>query len=264
MEYLPIYALVGAIAGLLAGMLGIGGGLITVPVVYYLLEHQGISSNVSMHLAVGTSTAAMTLTTLVSAYTHHRRGGILWNVWRRLTPGLIAGAIVGALVAGWLPGSWLSITFGVCEIALAAYLGLQQSSTPARSLPHSGIMTTAAFFIGSLCSILGLGGGLLVVPYLLWAGVPMRESVSTASATGVPITFAGAITYLLAVVEHDPLPALSWGHVYLPAFLGISVASVICAPIGAALSHHLPAVTLRRVFAIVIGLFGVVVLIKPS
>lgn len=264
MDALPLYALVGAIAGLLAGMLGIGGGLITVPAVYYILERNGISSGVSMHLAVGTSTAALVLTTMVSAYSHHRHGGVLWSLWQKLTPGLMVGAVIGALITGMLPGDLLRMIFGVCEILLAAYIGLYRPHPLPRALPGIGALTATAFVIGNVCSILGLGGGLLVVPYLLWCGISMRESVATAAATGVPIAFAGAITYMFAAVDENTLPPLSWGQVYIPALIGIGVASVICAPLGAMLSHRLPATTLRHLFAGVIALFGLIVLVKPG
>jgi len=259
-DQILLYLLVGAGAGILAGLLGIGGGIVTVPAIFYILSAQHISEPVAMHLAVGTSTAAMTLTTLVSANAHRQTGAIRWDRWRQLAFGLIVGSILGAMIVDKLPGHSLRLIFAVCEILLALQiafgLNFQQRGEP----PGGFTIALMAVGIGIVCSMLGLGGGLLVVPFLLWLGHSMRTAIATAAATGVPISFSGAIAYLFTEIDASSLPDFSWGHIYIPAFIGVAVGSVALAPTGVRLTHRLPAAMLKKIFAAFIAILGVVML----
>jgi uncharacterized membrane protein YfcA len=260
MDLLLPYLLLGALAGLLAGMLGIGGGLVTVPALSFLLPADGVPQAALMQLAIGTSMAAMTLTTAVSAYAHHRYGTVQWNTWRRLAPALVVGSVGGALVADYLPSNTLSLIFGIGEILLALQLALDIQPRAPQRLPRVWAMRAAGLVIGAACSLLGIGGGLLVVPYLLWHGMAIKQAVSTAAATGVAIAWAGAATYLFAGMDAPVAGLVSVGHVHLFAFAAIALGSIFAAPLGARLAHTLPARLLRRIFAVFIALLGVLMI----
>jgi len=252
-----LYLLLGAVAGLMAGLLGIGGGLITVPALAYLLPGQGIDAGNVMHVAIGTSLAAMTVTTALSAYTHHRHGSVNWPVWRQLIGGLVTGSVLGALTVDYLRSDTLRIVFGLFELLLAAHIAFGRQDARRSALPSRWKVAFAGLAIGAVCALLGIGGGLFVVPYLLWHGVSIRAAISTAAATGVAIAGAGAATFLLLGLD-APHGGDTWGHIHQIAFAAIALGSVVSAPLGAILAHRLPAQHLRRIFALFIALLGLV------
>lgn len=257
MSDILLYLLLGAAAGLLAGLLGIGGGLITVPALAYLFPTQGIAPQSVMHLAIGTSLAAMTVTTAMSAYAHHRHGAVNWSVWRHMVAGLALGSMAGALAVDYLRTDTLRVVFGVFELLLAAHIAFGDRSARRSALPSPVKIATASLLIGAVCALLGIGGGLFVVPYLLWHGINMRAAVSTSAATGVAIAGAGALTFLVLGMD-APHASNTWGHIHQTAFAGLAIGSLITAPLGARLAHRLPAQQLRRVFAVFIGILGVI------
>lgn len=250
------YLLVGVLAGLLAGMLGVGGGLVIVPVLVYLFMQQGFDSTVIMHLAIGTSLATIVLTSLSSIRAHHQRGAVLWPVVVRLTPGIIAGAWFGAAIAHLTPAAALRIVFGLFELAVAAQMALEVSVAPHRQLPGRAATIMAGGIIGTVSAIVGIGGGTLTVPFLTWCNVEMRLAVATSAACGLPIALAGAMAFAITGWNHPALPFASSGYLHWPAVLGIGLASVLFAPLGARLTHTLPVRTLRRFFALLLALLG--------
>lgn len=255
MEILP-YLLLGAFAGVLAGLLGVGGGLVIVPALAYLLPARGVAPEVVMHLALGTSLATIVLTSISSVAAHHRRGGVQWKVFGRLTPGVLIGAFLGAGVADALPAEPLRLAFGVFALLVALQLGLAAKPPPQRELPGPAGMGLAGGTIGAVSAIVGIGGGSLTVPFLAWCNVPMRVAVATSAAVGLPIAVAGALGYALMGLGHPSLPPGALGYVYLPALLGIALASVLCAPVGARLAHAVPAPALKRFFAVFLAFIG--------
>lgn len=255
-----LYLFLGAVAGLMAGLLGIGGGLITVPALAYLLPGQGIETGNVMHVAIGTSLAAMTVTTALSAYTHHRHGSVNWLAWRQLIGGLVVGSALGALMVDHLRSETLRIVFGVFELLLAAHIALGCQDARRSALPSRGKVTLAGLAIGGVCALLGIGGGLFVVPYLLWYGVSIRSAVSTAAATGVAIAGAGAITFIILGLD-APHGGNTGGHIHLTAFAAIALGSVVSAPLGATLAHRLPPQQLRRSFAFFIAVLGLIMVV---
>jgi uncharacterized protein len=256
MEALLIYAATGACAGLLAGLFGVGGGLIMVPALAFVLPTQGIAPAVVMQVAVGTSLAVISLTSISSMLAHHRRGGVLWPVFTRLVPGLAAGAFAGAFLAHVLSCTVLQriVGAGALLVALQMILDLQP---PARgSVPGTPGLLAAGGVIGSLSALIGIGGGSLTVPFLTWRGVPIHQAVGTAAAGGVPIAWAGALGFVLAGAGIAGRGGASLGYVSGPAFAAIAVTSVLFAPLGARLAHRLPPRVLKRAFAgllIVVG-----------
>lgn len=256
METLIVYLLVGAFAGTLAGLLGVGGGLVIVPVLALLFQRWGVAGNVLMHLAIGTSLATIVLTAVSSMRAHHRRGAVDWPVFRRLAPGIVAGSLLGAVVADLLPTAALRVFFGVFELAVAAQIGLNLMASPHRRLPGGAGMTVAGVVIGAVSSVVGIGGGTMTVPFLVWCNVGLRRAVATSAATGLPIAVAGAAGFVLTGWDEPNLPPLSTGYLYWPAFAGIAVASLLFAPLGARLAHTLPVHLLRRFFAVFLAILG--------
>lgn len=257
LEILLVYLLVGAFAGTIAGLLGVGGGLIIVPVLALLFQRWGFADGVVMHLAIGTSLATIVLTAISSMRAHHKRGAVDWPVFRRLTPGIVVGALAGAAIADFMPAKALRLFFGVFELAVATQIGLNLMASPHRRLPGKAGMGIAGTAIGALSAVVGIGGGTLTVPFLVWCNVGLRNAVATSSATGLPIAVAGAVGFVLTGWNAQDLPPWSTGYLYWPALLGIAAASLVFAPLGAWLAHTLPVHTLRRFFAIFLAVLGV-------
>lgn len=259
MEQIVLFLVTGALAGLLAGMFGIGGGMLIVPALVWLLPRQGVDGAVAVQVAIGTSLAVIAITSLSSTLAHHRRGGVRWDVMRRLTPGLVVGAVGGAFVAHALPGATLKIVVGVGAVITAIQMLLNRGSAADASGargPGAVELTGAGGIIGLLSSVIGIGGGSITVPYLTLRGIGMREAVGTAAACGLPIAWAGAVGFMIAGHGLPGLPPWSVGYVSLAGFVGISFASVLTAPQGAKLAHTLPPRTLKRIFAVFLLLIG--------
>lgn len=257
LETLLVYLAVGAFAGTLAGLLGVGGGLVIVPAVVFILQSQGLADAVIVHLAIGTSLATIALTSLSSVAAHQRRGAVRWPVVRALTPGIVIGALLGAAVAEALPGGALRGVFGVFELGVALQLALDPKPKPHRGLPGRTGMTLVGGVIGAVSGIVGIGGGTLTVPFLAWCNVALRQAVATSAACGFPIAVAGTVGFMAAGWNDPLLPAGATGYVYWPAFAGIALASVLFAPLGARLTHTLPVPVVRRFFALFLAVLGV-------
>ncbi len=251
-HWLLVYLLLGAFAGLVAGLLGVGGGLIIVPVLAFVFAEQGVAGPVTMHLAIGTSLASIVFTSISSVRAHHRHGAVLWPVFWQLLPGIVAGALLGAWIADRLATRPLQIFFALFELFVALQLSLNIRPAPQRALPGRFGLFGAGGVIGAVSSLLGIGGGTLTVPFLIWCNVAMRKAVATSAACGLPIAVAGGLGFVIAGWNDARLPAASSGYLYWPAFAGIVIASVLTAPLGARLAHRLPATTLKRIFALLL------------
>ena len=250
------YLFTGAIAGLMAGLLGIGGGLIIVPALALLFANQGFAAGTLMHFAIGTSLATIILTSTSSLLAHHRRGSVHWQAVRGLAPGIIMGALAGAWFARQVSSPGLALLFGVFEILVAAYLLLDLQAGAHRVLPGAAGLGVAGTVIGAVSAILGIGGGTLSVPFLLWNRVDIRTAVGTAATCGLPIALSGAIGFAISRWNAAEPASLNTGFIYWPAVLLIALASVPMAPLGARLAHFLPHKTLQRVFALFLLLIG--------
>ncbi|OGI44567.1 MAG: hypothetical protein A2V92_00975 [Candidatus Muproteobacteria bacterium RBG_16_65_31] len=261
MEAILIYIAVGVFAGFVAGLLGVGGGLIIVPVLALLFQRQGVSGAVLMHLAIGTSLASIIVTSLSSMRAHHARGAVLWDVFRRLTPGIVVGALVGAAIADLMPTRALRGFFGVFELLVAAQIAFNVAAAPHRRLPGRVGMARAGMVIGAVSAVVGIGGGTLTVPFLVWCNIAIRKAVATSSAVALPIAVAGAVGFVTAGWNEAGLPDWSSGYVYWPALAAIAPASILLAPVGARFAHTIPTVTLSRIFAGFLALLGIRMLI---
>lgn len=256
-ETFVIYLLLGAFAGTIAGLLGVGGGLIIVPVLVYLFTRQQLEPDVMVHLAIGTSLATIVFTAMSSVRAHHRRGAVHWDVFWKITPGIVLGALLGSVIAEWMPAQVLRRFFAIFEWLVAAQLLVGLRPRPGRKPPRFAGMAAVGGVIGCISSIVGIGGGSLTVPFLVWCNLRIQEAVATSSACALPIAIAGAAGFVMTGWGSPQLPAASLGYVYLPAFLGIVPASVLFAPVGAWLAHRLPAAALRQFFAIFLVVLGI-------
>ena len=254
LDYL-LYLLIGAAAGLLAGLFGIGGGVIIVTVLIFSFSAQGFSSEVITHLAIGTSLATIVVTSLSSIYSHNKKRAINWRLFAWLTTGIAAGAVAGGLFAQTLPGEWLQFGFGLFLIAVGVQMGFPVRARDYRP-PDRLTLAGAGGVIGYISALFGIGGGSLTVPYLAHRGLPIREAVATSAACGLPVALFGALTFGFGAAALPSLPEGSWGFVYLPALLGIVVASAPAARVGAWLAHRLDPNRLRQWFALSSVLFG--------
>ncbi len=255
-ETLLIYLALGAFAGLAAGLFGIGGGVVIVPVLTMLFDAQGIADHVVVHLAVGTSLGSIVVTSISAMRAHHQRGAVRWPIFRRLVAGVTVGALLGAVVADMLPTSVLRTVFGVFEIVVAIQIGFNFMAAAHRKLPSVPGMTFAGVVIGALSSVVGIGGGTMTVPFLVWCNVSMRQAVATASACGLPISIAGAFGFVVGGWGVSGLPAWSTSYLYWPALLGIAATSLAFAPLGATWAHVLPVIVLRRIFCAILAVLG--------
>ncbi len=255
------YLLTGAVAGLMAGLLGIGGGLIIVPALALLFASQGFAAETLMHFAVGTSLATIIPTSIASLLAHHRRGSVHWVVVRGLVPGIVLGALAGAWLARQVSSPGLAMLFGVFEILVGVHLLIGLQAGAHRSLPGVAGLGVAGAVIGAVSAILGIGGGTLSVPFLLWNRVDIRTAVGTAATCGLPIAIAGSVGFAISGWSAVEQPGLNTGFIYWPAVFLIALASVPLAPVGARLAHYLPRKTLQRVFALLLVLVGMKMLL---
>jgi uncharacterized protein len=246
------FLLTGVLSGLLAGLFGVGGGVIVVPALIFLFGHLGFGGDWIPHLAVGSSLAAIVGTGAASALSHHRRGSVRWDLVLALAPGIVLGAGAGALVAGALPELWLTRVFA----AFLAFVGLRMLIPPrghgSRPLPGRLGLAAVGGGIGALSALVGIGGGTLTVPFLSGRGLGMRQAVGSSAACGLPIALAGALGFILVGWGREGLPHGSTGFVYWPAVGLILLASMPSAPLGARLAHALPVRHLRRAFGLLL------------
>lgn len=247
---LLLYLALGAVAGVVAGLFGIGGGLLIVPVLIFSFAAQGMSPEVLTHAAVATSLATIVVTSISSVRAHHQRGAVRWELFKPLSLGILLGAFVGVKVAGLMPGETLQMVFGVFALAVAVQMAFGLKPSAGSGEPSSAVLATGGSAIGLLSAIFGIGGGTLTVPFLSWKRVQMQQAVATSAACGLPIALVGALTNVWEGWGHPATSEWSLGYVYLPAFVGIVITSSLFAKQGAKLAHSLPAPVLKRVFAV--------------
>lgn len=249
-----IFLGVGAMAGVLAGLLGVGGGIVVVPSLNMLLGSH-FPANLVMHMAVGTSLAIMIFTALSAAYAYNKRDLIVWSLVYKFIPGLLLGTITGSIVARHLPGHVLSIAFGIFLICVATNMLFSKKPAAHRELPPVSILNIFAFLMGICSGFFGIGGGTMMVPFFVYCNVEIHKAAGTSSLCGFPLALTGAIT--LIIVGWNPVasfhvPPGTTGYVYWPAALLIATASLLCAPLGTRIAVWLPGPILKRIFSILL------------
>ena len=248
MEYL-FYLMVGSIAGLISGLFGLGGGAVIVPLLILTFLARGMQAEITTHMAIGTSLATIVFTALSSIYTHHQKQAIRWDVVKTLVPGILLGGLLGGLFAISLGGVLLQLLFGGFLILVALQLLVYKPKVGVRSLPGYVGMGASGSLIGGISALFGIGGGTLSVPLLTFFGIKIHQAVGTAAACGLPVAIGATLAYSTATIDGLSRPEGSVGFVFLPALLGIIIASLPCARLGALLAHRANAQKLRRGFA---------------
>ncbi len=257
-----LYLLLGALAGVLAGLLGVGGGLIIVPALAMIFTAWDIGAGMVMQIAVATSLATIVATSIASTITHHRHAAVAWPSFWRLSPGIVIGSLLGALVADTLPSDTLKIVFAGFELLVAAQMLFDLRPTRHWPLPGAVGLSVAGIGIGGVSAVVGIGGGTLTVPFLSACGVQLRRAIATSAACGLPIALAASVGFIITGWQQPGLPVWSLGYVYLPGFIAIIVTSVIFAPLGAKLTHRLPVPLVKKLFAIFLLLVGLRLLVS--
>ena len=250
LEFVVMYLAVGLIAGLLAGLLGVGGGLVIVPMLVFCFVKEGIQPDLIMHLALGTSLASIIFTSISSFMSHHRRGAVDWAIVKQIVPGILIGTFGGTFVASRLSTGFLKGFFCVFLYSVATQMILNKKPKASRELPGSAGMFGVGTTIGVASALVGIGGGSLSVPFMMWCNVAAHRAIGTSAAIGFPIAIAGAAGYIVNNLHAVGLPPYSLGYVYLPALAFIVCFSVMTAPLGAKLAHALPVDRLKRIFAL--------------
>ncbi len=252
------YLVLGLLAGFVAGLLGVGGGLIIVPVLAFIFVVLHFPEQYVMHLALGTAMASIIFTSISSFRAHHAHGAVNWRVWRNITPGVIVGTLLGTVLAAYLSAYFLKIFFVGFVFYAGTQLLLDIKPKAARELPGLLGMFAVGNGIGVVSSLVGIGGGTLSVPFMTWCNVKLHQAIGTSAAIGLPIAIAGAAGYIAnGWLVQKTLPAYSLGFVYLPALAAIVATSMLTAPLGARLAHRLPVKKLKRIFAVLLYVLGI-------
>lgn len=248
-EWFVGYLVLGAVAGFFAGLLGVGGGAIMVPVLALMFAAQGFPEQHLMHLALGTSMATIVFTSISSLRAHHQHGAVIWTIVRGIAPGIVVGTLLGAQVAGLIPTRPLAIFFAIFIAYVAVQMILNVKPKPSRQLPGKAGMFGVGAFIGGISALVAIGGGSLSVPFMTWCNVKVHNAIGTSAAIGFPIALAGTIGYMVAGYGATNLPEGAYGFIYLPALAATVVVSMLVAPIGARVAHSLPVPTVKKIFA---------------
>ena len=256
-------ALLGVGAGFLAGLLGIGGGMVLVPFISYFLSVRGVAPELGVKMAIATSMATMMFTSLSSVRAHHKRGAVRWDLVVTLAPGIVAGALLASAgVFSLLKGTWLAIFFGLFVAFSATQMFRNRKPQPSRQIPGTAGRFAAGGAIGFLSGLVGAGGGFISVPFMVWCNVAMHNAVATSAALGFPIAVANVAGYVVSGVGVQGLPAGSLGYLWLPALAIIAACSVLTAPMGAKMTHALPVDRLKKVFAVILYMLSAYMLHK--
>ena len=274
---LIIFLIIGALAGFAAGLFGVGGGTIIVPLLFIVFTQMGYSPDNIMHLALGTSLATIIITSISSLMAHNKKGAVMWPVFKNLTPGLVIGCFLGAGIAGQISGLYLQLIVGVflLWVAYKMFFGGKKpvGSNPVASninntasdntvLPSKPKQLAAGGVIGIASAIFGIGGGSLTVPYLTRYGVVMQKAVGTSAACGLPIAIAGALGFMIFGMQQQVNVPNTIGFVHIYAFLGISSMSFFTAKLGAKVAHILSPELLKKCFAVLLTVVGCYFLYK--
>ncbi len=245
--------LCGSISGFLAGLLGIGGGMILVPFIILVFNHLGFNQEVIVHMAIATGMATILFTTSSAIWAHHKHGSIDWRLVASLSPGMIFGGLIGGSeLFEALKTSWLSLFFAIFIVYTSIQMLLNKKPTAGRDLP--GVIGLFSFgtFAGALASLVGAGGAFITVPFMLWCNVKPHTAMATSSGLGLPVSLAATIGYMYGSWGNPNLPSGSLGFVYLPAVACIVIVSIFTAPFGAKMARKLNVAQLKRVFGIML------------
>ena len=256
-------AALGIATGFLAGLLGIGGGMLMVPFITIIMSNRGVAPDLAVKMAIATSMATIIFTSISSVWAHHKRDSVRWDIARQLAPGIVVGSLVGSLgVFALLKGAYLAIFFGLFVGFSATQMFLDKKPEPTRQLPGTGGVLAAGGLIGFLSGLVGAGGAFISVPFMTWCNVAIRNAVATSAALGFPIAAANVTGYIISGWNIQNLPVGAFGYIWLPGLAVIALCSFVVAPLGAKAAHTLPIGRLKRIFAFVLYLLAAYMLYK--
>lgn len=259
---LILYLVIGALVGTMSGLLGIGGGILIIPSLIAIFSYSKIiPDSFIMHMAIGTSLAIVIMTTTSGLYSYHRRGSVQWDIVKQIAPSLLLGVLIGALITNFLSSHFLKNLFGVFLFLVSLKFLFEKNKKEIGAILSKKWMWLIAFVIGIFCSLLGLGGGVLLMPFLLHCQIEIRKAAGTSLACGMMVGTVATISFMLSSTEATKMIPWTTGYVYWPAFFGISIASMIFAPVGTSLAHKLPTAILRKIFAIFLMVVAVDMLV---
>lgn len=261
-EWILVYIALGAFAGFMAGLLGVGGGGILVPLLTFVFSWQHIGMENSVHLALGTSLTCMIISSSASMRAHAARGAVVWKVVAGMAPGIVLGAFAATQVAGHVNATGVAVFFALFMAFVAAQIFLDWRPQPGNKPATMGGLLAAGAGIGSVSALAAVGGGFLTLAYLGYKNVDVKKAIGTSAAIGFPIAVAGAVGYLVSGWSETLDEPHTLGFIYVPAFLAISIASYVAAPLGARCSHNLPEATLKRIFAVISLVLSVTMLLS--
>nr|WP_217702221.1 sulfite exporter TauE/SafE family protein [Vibrio ostreicida] len=242
--------LLGSVVGFMAGLLGIGGGLLIVPALLFLLPMSGVDTALTMHIALATSLASIIITSGSSAFNHLKLGNVDFYVVKWLMPGVVIGGFFGANIAEWIPSQYLPQVFGVIVLCLATQMLISIKSNTRYVMPSTGATLAIGTGIGMVSSLAGIGGGSLSVPFLNRHGIEMRKSIGSSSVCGCFIAVSGMLGFIFNGYQAQSLPNYSVGYVYLPALLAIASTSMLTTRLGAKYATAMPTAKLKKIFAL--------------
>lgn len=251
-QWMLSFLVLGSFVGFMAGLLGIGGGGIMVPILTSIFLLQGVAPDNVIHLALGTSMASMIVTSFSSLRAHNVKGAVLWKVVKGMAVGIILGTFLSTFLASYLSSIYLAIFFTAFMVFVSFQMFLNKKPSPSRDLSGSTGLFTVGSGIGAVSALVSIGGGSLTVPYLIWQNVETKKAIGTSAAIGLPISIAGTVGYLVNGLGNSSLEAYTFGFVNLPAVLLISATSFFMAPLGARFAHKLPISILKKIFAILL------------
>ncbi len=251
-EFVFACLLLGTVVGFFAGMLGIGGGALLVPILVSLFERLQVVPEHILHLALGTSMAAIVVSAAISLRTHHAHGAVDWFVVRTMTAGVLVGTAAGTFIARQVSTQGLSVIFAIFigYVALNMLIGIKPK--PSRQLPGPAGLIAAGGGIGLVSALVAIGGGALTVPFLTWCNRDLRHAIGTSAALGLPIAVSGTAGYVFNGWGVEGLPPQVLGYVHLPALVAIVAASLFTTPVGARAAHRLPIPTIKRLFSLLL------------
>lgn len=256
-------AALGLVTGFLAGLLGIGGGMIMVPFISAMLSGRGVEPGLAVKMAIATSMATIIFTSVSSVRAHHKKGAVRWDIVKALAPGIVLGAMVASLgVFALLKGASLYFVFAAFVAFSGSQMFLDKTPSPTRQLPGTAGLLGAGGVIGALSGLVGAGGGFVSVPFMTWCNVAIHNAVATSAALGFPIALANVVGYVIAGQGLQGVPPYSFGYLWLPALVVIASCSVLMAPLGARAAHALPVKKLKRAFAVVLFTLAIYMLYK--
>ncbi len=264
LELLFAFLLLGAFVGLMAGLFGVGGGAIMVSILTTLFLSQGFPIETVVHTALGTSMAAIIITSFSSLRAHHAKGAVLWEIVKSMSPGILIGAFLSAFLLRYLSAHFLALFFAIfiSYISIQMLLDIKIKST--RTLMgRKGLLFSGAS-IASLSALVSIGGGSLTVPFLCWQNIPLKQAIGTSAAIGFPLSIAATFGYLISsgLNTHTPTANDTVGFIYFPAVFLISISSFLMAPYGATLAHALPTPVLKKAFAVLLIVLSINMLLS--